>query len=161
MPVPAARILAVADAFLAELNTVLAEWEVVTPQEPPLDPLPVVAERKYSTQYAIDEITVLHVDVQVATLAQEVLNRAPTLSNEYGVNVIVQKQVDPTDDAAIDDLAQLTIAIYEHWPDLSIVAGDEEVSVMRREILIYSPTLLDEETRYFGVVTFIMQEKTG
>lgn len=143
---PAARIMQVADAFTDELNATFAAVGIIAE-----------AIRKYSVQYAIDELQTLHVDVQMATLEETNLNRG-TVQNLYGITVTVQQQVDPSDTTTIDYLANLIIAIYEHWRHEDHPGGITTVSLIDKAALIYSPTLLQQNKRYYGTVSFVFLE---
>lgn len=190
MPVPHARLLVVADAFVDELNILLASWGLTTPATPPKippdPPVPLKAVRKYSTVYASDDLIPLHIDVQAVTLDEGIVDRA-TVSKNYGINVVVQQQVTSSVDAVpvkiggvltlgetdtaavtakIDELVDLVIAIFEHWPLESYVGNLTTVSVVasggltNTAVLIYSPVLLETQGRFFGMASFVFTEST-
>lgn len=149
MPVPSSRIIAIADAFVSELNAKLTEWGVTT-----------TATRSYSVQYDLEQLADLHIDVQTVTLEESLVDRIPTVSNVMGLNVTVQKKTDPSNITDLDDLMNLTIAIFKNWEHESTIAGESEVSLVDKSVVIYSPELLDSGTRYAGFVAFGFEEKT-
>lgn len=147
MPVPDGRILKVAaPAFLAELNSKLSEWSVG-----------VTAQRNYSVQYDIKSLATLHIDVQVLTLDADIEDKA-AVKSQYGFNVVCQKKVDKTDVQAIDQISNLVIAIYEHWQQEDHIGDLESTFLMERDVMPYSPTLLEAKSICFGTAAFVFGE---
>ncbi len=149
MAAPSARIIAVANAFVAELNAKLTEWGIDT-----------TASRSYSVQYDLEQLADLHIDVQTVSLDETLVDRNPVVSDIMGLNVTVQQKVDPTDIDALDLLMNLTIGIFKNWHHEDTISGQPTVSVVEKSVVIYSPELLDSGTRYAGFVSFGLEEKT-
>lgn len=149
MPAPSSRIITVADAFVSELNTKLTDWGIST-----------TATRSYSVQYDLEQLADLHIDVQTVTLEESLVDRVPTVSNVMGLNVTVQKKVDPSDVAVLDALMNLTIAIFKNWTHEGSIIGATTVSLVEKAVVIYSPELLDSGTRYAGFVAFGFEERS-
>lgn len=147
MSVPDARMMIVADAFIEELNTALQGWRVGTR-----------AELKFSVQYDLEQLASLHVDVQTVTFEDDIADRGGRSTDLYGINVVVQQKVDPTNTAVIRALASLLIAIFLQWKKEDHVGELTTVSLLDKQALLYSPVLLDGDSRYFGTAGFVFQE---
>lgn len=150
MAAPGSRLIEVGDLFVDELNSKLTEWG-----------LGVTAYRVYGVQYELDQLSTLHVDVQTVTFEEQLVDRTPTVSNMMGINVTVQQKIDTTNIDILDALMNLVIAIYKNWTHESHIVGAEDVTLIEKTVVVYSPELLDVKTTFAGFVAFVFEEKTA
>lgn len=76
--------------------------------------LPFTATRDYRVFYSLKDLKTLRVTVIAPSVEQSIVSRN-TNADIITVNIVIQKQVDPTDVAAIDLLADLVEEIAESF----------------------------------------------
>jgi len=127
----------VADAVVTELDG--ESWS-----------LEFTAMRAWRCRHKLDELTTLRVTVLPGPSSVETLTRGRD-TEKYTTDIVIQKQVDPDDNTAVDALVALAEEIRAHFRSKNLSAGSRAMAcVDPREFLPtskagISPDLLDND----------------
>ena len=137
------KVIDIADAVTEELNN------------PPVGAftLAFVAARHYRPQFDLAELKVLRVSVVPRGLAISSLSRSIN-QREVGVDVAVQKKVNPADVAELDGLMALVGQIADYLCLRRLTSMPGAMWVKTENLPIYSPEHLETKQVFTSLLTF-------
>ena len=100
--------------------------------------------RSWMAKWKLTDLATLRVVVSPGPGTYEVINRAAD-QIEQSADIIVQKRVDPEDNATVDPLVELLEELIRHFFAKILSAGGRGIVCMRRELVPGTSAAIDEE----------------
>lgn len=150
MAAPVARVRQVAQAVAEELS--LADLGVA-----------VTAVRVWNLALDLASLANTQVNVRAVEIETGWDDRGDDDDDQgvsclWGVEVVVQKKITPSDVDAVDPLIDLAVAIHDHYDRGDVVSGAETCTLVDKEILLYDPVALSK-SQFYSETKFVFLER--